>query len=62
MIKLVCSIGMLVCGLIMLVLPKDKLYNPKKLKTQDEINKVIKESRRAGIIAIIVGLLFLFVL
>ena len=54
------SIIMICCGLILLFMPKNKLYNPQKIKTQEEINKIIKSTRTSAIIFLVLGLLFLF--
>lgn len=57
----ICAVIELICGLILLLMPKNKLYKPEKVKTQDEANKIIKNFRNMSIILIIMGLLFLFV-
>lgn len=60
MIK-ICGIIMVVCGIITLLLPKDKLINSKKIITEEEKNKTIKKSKLAALIFIILGILFIFV-
>lgn len=60
MIK-ICGIIMVICGLVMLLIPKNKLYNPEKVKTQEEVDKIIKNSRTSAIIFVVLGLLFLFI-
>ena len=60
MIK-ICGIIMVVCGIITLLLPKDKLINSKKIITEEEKNKTIKKSKLSALIFIILGILFIFV-
>lgn len=62
MIKILIVGVMFICGLISLVIPKEKLYNPEKVKTEQDKEKVIKQTRTMGIIFIIVALIFVFVL
>lgn len=60
MIK-ICGIIMVVCGIITLLLHKDKLINSKKIITEEEKNKTIKKSKLSALIFIILGILFIFV-
>lgn len=62
MIKILIIAVMLICGVISLVLPKEKLYNPEKVKSEQDKEKVIKQTRTMGIVFIIVALIFVFVL
>lgn len=43
MIKILIIGVMLVCGVISLVLSKEKLYNPEKIKSEEDKSKVIKK-------------------
>lgn len=57
----ICGIIMVVCGIITLLIPKDKLINSKKVLTEEEKNKTIKKSKLSAIIFIVLGLLFIFI-
>lgn len=57
----ICGIIMVVCGIITLLIPKDKLVNSKKVLTEEEKNKTIKKSKLSAIIFIVLGLLFIFI-
>lgn len=60
MIK-ICGIIMVVCGIITLLLPKDKLISSKKIITDAEKDKIVKKSRLSALIFIILGVLFIFI-
>lgn len=57
----ICGIIMVVCGIITLLLPKDKLVNSKKLITDEKKDKIVKKLRLSALIFIILGLLFIFI-
>ncbi len=57
----ICGIIMVVCGIITLLLPKDKLINSKKVITEAEKDKIVKKSRLSALIFIILGVLFIFI-
>lgn len=57
----ICGIIMVVCGIITLLLPKDKLINSKKVITEEEKDKIVKKSRLSALIFIILGVLFIFI-
>lgn len=60
MIK-ICGIIMVVCGIITLLLPKNKLISSKKIITDAEKDKIVKKSRLSALIFIILGVLFIFI-
>lgn len=57
----ICGIIMVVCGIITLLLPKDKLINSKKVITEAEKDKIVKKYRLSALIFIILGVLFIFI-
>lgn len=57
----ICGIIMVVCGIITLLLPKDKLINSKKVITEAEKDKIVKKSRLSALIFITLGVLFIFI-
>lgn len=57
----ICGIVMIVCGIILLVIPANKLYDPSKVTTEEEQNKVVKGMRTSAIIFLVLGILFAFV-
>ena len=57
----ICGIIMIVCSIILLVFPKNKLYDPTKVTTEEEQNKVVKGMRTSAIIFLVLGILFAFV-
>ncbi len=59
-ILIVCV--MAICGLLLLVLPKKHLYNPKKVTTEEEIKKVVNSFRIVGVILLIGSIFYYFVL
>ena len=52
---------MIVCSIILLVFPKNKLYDPSKVTTEEEQNKVVKGMRTSALIFLVLGRLFTFV-
>lgn len=61
MILFICSIVMIICGILFLVLPADKLIKEEKLKNGQTKEDAVKTYRRSAILFIIVGIIFLLV-
>ena len=59
-ILIVCV--MVVCGLLLLVLPKKYLYNPEKVSTEEEIKNVVVRFRIVGAILLVGAIFYYFVL
>lgn len=57
----ICGIVMIVCGIILLVIPANKLYDPTKVTSEEEQKTVVKKMRTSAIIFFILGILFAFV-
>ncbi len=53
---------MVVCGLLLLVLPKKYLYNPEKVSTEEEIKNVVVRFRIVGAILLVGAIFYYFVL
>lgn len=60
MILTICSIVMLICGLLCLLLPKKYLVNEKNIKPGETEDQAVKRYRILAIIFIVLGLIFLF--
>ena len=57
----ICGIIMIVCSIVLLVFPKNRMYDPAKVTTEEEQNNVVKKMRTSAIIFLILGILFAFV-
>ena len=53
---------MLICGILLLVLPEDKLVNKEKIKPNQDPVQVVKQTRNSGIILIIVAIVFAIIM
>ena len=62
MIKLLLVGTMLICGILLLVLPEDKLVNKEKLKPNQDPIQAVKQTRNSGIIFIIIAIVFAIIM
>ena len=62
MIKILLIAVMVVCGLLSLLLPEDKLVNKDKLKPNQDAKQVAKQTRTMGIIFVGLAILFFFIM
>ena len=62
MIKMLIELVLLICGLLLLVIPEDKLVNKNKLKPNQDTKQVAKQTRTMGIIFIGLAVLFFFII
>lgn len=62
MIKILVIITLIICGLLSLLLPEDKLVNKEKLNPNQDSAQIVKQTRKMGIILIIGAILFLIIL
>ena len=61
MILTICTVVMIVCGILYLVLPEKYLVNEKNIKPGETFEQAVKRQRKLAIIFIAPGILFLIV-
>lgn len=61
MISMIFAVVMLICGVLFLVLPEEKLVDKNKLKPDQSFEQAVKQNRRYGIIIIVVAVILFFV-
>lgn len=61
MISIVLAVVMLICGVLFLVLPEDKLVDKNKLKSNQSFEQAVKQNRRYGTIIIVIAVILFFV-
>lgn len=62
MIKLLIIETIMICGILLLVLPEDKLVNKEKLNPNQDPIQAVKQTRNSGIILIIVAIVFAIIM
>ena len=62
MIKLLIIGVLLICGILELVLPKEKLVNKEKLKEEQDFHKLVKQNRTMGIVFICIAVILFFIM
>ena len=60
MIVILCLLVIFICGLIMTINPKIGI-NPNKLKEGITYEEAVKKNKKAGIIALVAGAIFLLI-